>query len=162
MFPSRDSNGAVLDVISPLDKLSQPTQRIIPLLGNHVEVMPSLLQPLHVQLPNALPTLSLTVHEPRIPHHPQVFRDGLPGHVRPLREPGDRHWPRTAEPGDKPKPHLVSQRRKKNRWVLHCRAATVCWQDTPRSSSPARPNLARSPGTPSRASLTEFRRSRSQ
>src|SRR5437867_1225884 len=95
---------------SALDELLQPAQRLVPLPGDGPQRLPSLLQLVRPELPQALAPSPAAADEAGAGQDSQMFRDRLPGHRRTRRESSDGSGASGAQSEDEVQARLVSQR----------------------------------------------------
>ena len=100
-----------------LDERSQALQRLIPVLGDLVEVAACLLEPGCIERPDAFPPPPAIMDEAGISEDLQVLGDRLARHGGAGREPGDRLGTAGAEAVYQREPRLVAQRREERRRV---------------------------------------------
>jgi hypothetical protein len=148
---------------SVLDEFTQPRESGVPLPGDQIEVAADILEPLLIQLPDALAAAPSATHETRVLHDAQVFGDGLTRDVEASGKPRNGRRSVITEAGDQPQAGFVSQRCEERRRAEQLRRrpwTTPPAQGTSRSASRRCPSLARLPGMPSPGAPAGFDRSR--
>src|ERR1700728_711032 len=90
----------------------QPGQRLIPLLGNEIEVLLHSFNGLRIEFEAGFAAPMIAAHDSHALEHSKMFGDGLPGQPRALRQLRDRTRLPGAELGHQRQPHLVAERGK--------------------------------------------------
>ena len=97
---------------SALDEGSQSCERLIPLLGNEIEVVLNLGNRFRVECKSALTAGSNAAHDSRVLEHPKVLGDRLTGQPRTLGQLRERTRLPARKLGNQPQPRLIAQRGK--------------------------------------------------
>src|SRR5262249_52211074 len=88
--------------------------RLVPLVGDLVQVAARLGQALRLELVNLRPTLASAAYKPGVFQSVQMLGDRLARDARPLAEANDGLRPAGTQPGDDAQPRAIAERRK--RW----------------------------------------------
>src|SRR5437879_3305741 len=101
--PTGRVTGGGLNLLhSILDELAEPSQSLIPLLRNQVQVTAGIIQASQVQLPDALTSVPCAAQQARCLHDAQMFGDRLASDFGSRCEPGNGHWSGVTEARDQP------------------------------------------------------------
>ena len=130
---------------SALDEGSQSCERLIPLLGNEIEVVLNLGNRFRVECKSALTAGSNAAHDSRVLEHPKVLGDRLTGQPRTLGQLRERTRLPARKLGNQPQPRLIAQRGKDPRAARPASGTPSASfsQDRPQGSSFARPSRLR-------------------
>src|SRR5262245_17867367 len=97
---------------SLLDEVPEARERLVPALGDLIEIAARRVEPRRVEVEDPLPTAAYVAHEPGSGEDAEVLGDGLSRDGGATREPCDRLGAARAQARHEREPRLVAERRK--------------------------------------------------
>src|SRR5215471_10084143 len=104
--------GGVSSGLLVLYQRLESIDRLVPLVGDLVQVAARLGQALRLELVNLRPTLASAAYKPGVFQSVQMLGDRLARDARPLAETNDGLGPAGAQSGDDAQPSAIAERRK--------------------------------------------------